>query len=357
MNKNNYVNRVLAIDLLRAIAVALMLEGHTTHVFLQTELRDPANIAFSTWQWIRGFTAPLFMFVSGLVFTFLLFDENFSLKEERLKKGIRRGMFLIFLGYLLRFPSFNPYYLARISEEQIRTFISVDALHIIGFGLLAISFFAFVLNYLKTGAFASRFFSVVSLIFFFAGAFTDNFTFAQKLPDFLAAWFVNDYGSIFTLFPWLGYLFLGASFSFIFRRNNSRAKKRGLLFALPAFIVFAAIEKFTGETYFLIIAERTTFVMALLGIAILITDKFKKLPSGILALGKNTLTVYVAHLVILYGSPVSIGFYQTMPASLTLFQTVLAVLLMETIMFYIAVLKEKNRENKSETGRVYVASR
>ena len=52
---------------------------------------------------MRGITAPVFFFSSGLVFTYLLTRKAKPWREnERLYKGIGRGLQLIAIGYLLR---------------------------------------------------------------------------------------------------------------------------------------------------------------------------------------------------------------------------------------------------------------
>ncbi len=337
-------DRIIAIDILRALAVILMVEGHTVHVFLRNDFRNHASAAYNLWIWMRGFTAPLFMFVSGLIFTYLLLDDNLRLKSERFGKGIGRGLFLLALGYLLRFPSFNPFRLARVSREQWLTFISVDALHVIGLGIISVALFTRAFEYF--GANRKLFTGYVAALFsaFALGYFLQSGDVVRSLPDFLAAYFVYDFGSVFTLFPWLGYLFLGAAVSVTLKKRENEFPVFRL--AAAAFAVFfvatVTYRILFGETYFSIIAERASFVTALFFV-IFLQAKNKKSASPVLtALGKNTLLIYAVHLVVLYGSPASLGFYQLFPHSLSVAETVIAVLLMEGIMFYIAMLKEKN---------------
>ena len=130
---------------MRAFAVIMMIQGHTIDTFLADEYRTMDSIFYSIWYTLRGFTAPIFMFTAGLIFTYLLKIDNFSFSSNpRIIKGLKRGMTLIFIGYLLRYPSYKIFDFSFVSKNQWTTFFTVDALHLIGFGLLFIISFIFI---------------------------------------------------------------------------------------------------------------------------------------------------------------------------------------------------------------------
>lgn len=55
------------------------------------------------WSYFRGITAPVFFTVSGFIFTFLLLrTAGPAWQNPRVKKGLKRGLELIIIGYLLR---------------------------------------------------------------------------------------------------------------------------------------------------------------------------------------------------------------------------------------------------------------
>ena len=66
------IKRLYFIDAIRAFAILMMLQGHFIDTLLAIEYRDPDNIAYSTWLYFRGITAPVFFTISGLIFTYLL---------------------------------------------------------------------------------------------------------------------------------------------------------------------------------------------------------------------------------------------------------------------------------------------
>lgn len=111
-----------------------MLQGHFIDTLLAPEYRDDTNAIYSLWFFMRGMTAPIFFFSTGLVFVYLLLKDGRPLSENvRVKKGIRRGFFLIALGYILKLniPSLLIF-------KTYPSFFVVDVLHCIGIALLAL---------------------------------------------------------------------------------------------------------------------------------------------------------------------------------------------------------------------------
>jgi uncharacterized membrane protein len=93
--------RLKFIDLARSIAILLMLEGHFVDLTLDNSFRDLSYPAYATWLYIRGFTAPMFLTVTGIVFVYLMLvnrDQPFF-GNDRVKKGFKRVVELIFWGY------------------------------------------------------------------------------------------------------------------------------------------------------------------------------------------------------------------------------------------------------------------
>ena len=129
-------SRLIFIDIIRAFAICMMLEGHFIDGLLAPEYRDENNLFYATWHYIRGMTAPVFFTVSGFIFTYLLIKEQNPAKmgwnHVRVQKGVRRGINLIIIAYLLRaniLNLFTPDY----TDMNVRR---VDVLHCIGLSLL-----------------------------------------------------------------------------------------------------------------------------------------------------------------------------------------------------------------------------
>ena len=98
--------RLYFIDVMRAFAICMMLQGHFVDGLLANEYRTLESVPYSVWLFFRGLTAPVFFTVSGFIFMYLLAKEKTAGKvgwnHVRVIKGIRRGFTLILTAYLLR---------------------------------------------------------------------------------------------------------------------------------------------------------------------------------------------------------------------------------------------------------------
>lgn len=130
--------RILFLDMMRFVALAMMLQGHTVYAVLEHSIRDGDATGITIWRFFRGYTAPVFMTVSGVVFTYLLVLAGNDRGEltRRLRHGALRVITLIGWGYALRLPMEGLW--RPISQRQLDVGLATDVLQLIGFGLLAI---------------------------------------------------------------------------------------------------------------------------------------------------------------------------------------------------------------------------
>ncbi len=331
-------NRVIYLDLMRALGVFLMVEGHTVDTLLAPVYRTNENGLYLAWRFVRGFTAPIFMFTAGVVFVYLFFLNGLNFKENpRVKKGIKRFFTLLFIGYLLRYPSWKIVDFSIVTQKQWLTFFVVDALHLIGFGILTLVALLYLSSKLKTN------FSIISLL---AALLVLGLTVVfrrfswEGVPIFLANYFTVKFGSLFPLFPWLAYLIFGGILGKALAKNKELHKnfKFGLalivtgIILIALFLIFnnSKIPDFSGEGLeeIKIFILRLGGTLLLNGLAALAVLKLKSLPRLLILLGRNTLFIYVAHLVVLYGSPWSKGLNFLIGAKLTFLETIFSVILM-----------------------------
>jgi len=130
--------RILFLDMMRFVALAMMLQGHTVYAVLEHGIRDGDTTGISIWRFFRGYTAPVFMTVSGVVFTYLLVLAGSEHGEltRRLRHGALRVITLVAWGYALRLPVEGLW--KPVSQRQLDVGLATDVLQLIGFGLLAI---------------------------------------------------------------------------------------------------------------------------------------------------------------------------------------------------------------------------
>lgn len=307
--------RLKFIDMARSVAILLMLEGHFVDDSLGMIYRDPNHPVFATWQYIRGFTAPVFLTVTGLIFVYLLMKntDTSAFNNVRFKKGIKRVVELFFWGYLVQYYAFH-------------------VLECIASGILLILLIYLLYRLIKF---------IPLWIYFFAAGFTifGFYLFMRELPKDMPwpehAWyFVQNafHGpgnrAIFPIVPWVGFTMFGAMIGALLHDVHHRI--RSWYFPLIVFGIGAALFWFPKEilggldsAIGLVYSEfghrfvyldwlYWKFGMVLMELSALILidnlwgERIKD-SSLFLKVGQNTLTIYVLHMVVLYGSMTGIG--------------------------------------------------
>ena len=362
MTFNSKKNRIIFIDLLRAFAVLQMVQGHTVDVLLSNDYRNLDSFFFSSWFFMRGMTAPIFLFTSGTVFTYLfrLAKEPF-LKNPRVKKGIFRFFLLVSLGYLIRFPSFDIFDYSLVTPVQWSTFFAVDVLQLIGFGIIFILIFAFISE--KIGNKDNLVFSSAAIFFFILWPPVAQIQWSDYIPVPVAAYFYQGHGSLFPLFPWVGFLLCGAMLGSYLAKHPAVFKttqfslKLAVWGALLIFIfaVFKSIEistenvtiKYWTESIGLI-CLRVGFVLVLNSIVSFISLRLNSIPKLFVLIGRNTLLIYVVHLILLYGSAWTPGLVVLFDKKLDVWNTIgtafLMIVTMTLMVIVIHRLKIRNKE-------------
>lgn len=145
MVRSEKKHRIIFIDLMRAFAVIQMVQGHTVDALLAPEFRSDQFPVYFLWNFMRGMTAPIFMFTAGTVFTYLfrLVDEPFF-NNPRVKKGFYRFCCLFVLGTC--YPTFTIFDFSDVTQDRLNIFFAVDVLQLIGFGLLLVVIYAATLQ-------------------------------------------------------------------------------------------------------------------------------------------------------------------------------------------------------------------
>ena len=339
---------------MRAFAVLMMVQGHTVDTFLANEYRTFDSAIYSVWYIFRGFTAPIFMFTAGVVFTYLLKINKFDFqKNPRIKKGIKRASLLILIGYLLRYPTHRIFNFEFVSDAQWSTFFAVDALHLIGFGLLAIVGIIYLSKKISI-KFPVILFSLISLVLLFA-PIVATINWLNYFPEVIAAYLYKNTGSHFPLFPWLIYVLAGSMLGYYLSvRENIYLKKRfafnlsSIGFGLIVISMFASYvnslpfeEPTIWLSTFSLIVLRLGYVILLNGVMAFAVRKLNHIPSLINEVGRKTLSIYVLHLIILYGCVFFPGLNYYFGRSFNLNHTLLAMFAMLSLMGLMVFLSNK----------------
>ncbi|MGS2741084.1 heparan-alpha-glucosaminide N-acetyltransferase domain-containing protein [Sinomicrobium sp. M5D2P17] len=295
-------SRLYFIDAMRAWAILMMLQGHFIGSLLDYSYRDPSDLAFMIWQYNRKITAPTFFTVAGFIFMYLLVrqKERTGWDNPRVRKGIKRGLALIGLGYILRL-NFEGLFLKSTINES---FYQVSVLHCIGVSLLLLILIYLVSYRRMKYLMPLMLLSITAILFaLFPLYYGLDFT---VLPKMLANFFTRSNGSVFTIFPWFGYASFGAFMAVMF--VNYKQKKNLYPIAIGSCLGIGFLFIFLFSTPYL---SNNLFswlgnVLVLFAIFMLCRNI---LTSGtVIGIGQNTLSIYVIHYIVLYGSIFGLSF-------------------------------------------------
>lgn len=333
--------RLKFIDMARSIAILLMLEGHFIGLSLGQEFRDPSNIIYSSWNFIRGFTAPMFFTVTGLIFVYLLsakMDAGF-LSNQRVRKGFKRSSELLFWGFALQL-NFTEYFKGNFGSWLF----AIHVLQCIGIGIACL-LLIFGLHRI-TRFFALHWYYLIfgSIIFFFYPHFKGleiaNLTANEphyipaNAPGLIQNLFLGE-NSVFPIVPWVIFTLFGGMigslirtyerfvvtywFPLIFIGFGLACNMFGYAWFQRLDWVFQSLGLY-DEAYLVVnnvLLCRFGQVIIVLGILMFI-DKHSEIRDGLfLKIGQHTLPVYVVHVIILYGGITGFGLHKYIKEALS----------------------------------------
>ncbi len=322
--------RLFFLDALRAFAILMMLQGHFISGVLAEEFKQPDNSIYRFWLYCRGFTAPVFFTITGWIVTFLLLQNPIQgWKNPRIKKGLKRVAELLFWGYLLRLN------LPMLFKGKLNaSFIYPDVLQIIALGLLFVLLLYALLYKLKLWN-GLVFLCLGCTIFLLQPCYVDK-TF-ETLPKFIAAYLTKANNGVFYVFPWLGYVCIGASIAYLFKLRSSKLWPWGIYFMVTGWLLihhsssffidlskYFTIDLFRAVAYNNFLFIRLGDVFMLIGFFILLNPFLHK--GKWMLIGTKTLDLYIIHYFILYGSLFGIGLYKYYKYSFNLQNSILGTI-------------------------------
>ncbi|MFZ4618978.1 MAG: heparan-alpha-glucosaminide N-acetyltransferase domain-containing protein [Bacteroidota bacterium] len=331
--------RYLFIDLLRFLAVVFMIQGHTFDALLDFDLRS--DTLFYAHDFFHGFIAPMFLFASGVAFGISTFKKW---EDHRVFSGHARrryGKFagLILIGYALHLPYFS---LTKILKEgtpvDFAVWLQVDALHCIAVTMLILQTAVLILKEEK------RFFlftASLSVVIILLSPIIWSIDLNGSLPLWLVSYINVGNNSWFPLFPWSAYILCGVVFAYIFLNAKEhhhavilmqRTVTIGLLLMITSFIFLnIPFHLYPPHDVWkvnpLIILARLGFVMLATSGVFFAEHTYKirsKIPQ---IMGRESLFIYIIHLIILYGSVMNKGLQQIILPTLSVVQSSVAFII------------------------------
>jgi hypothetical protein len=333
-----------ALDFFRFAAVMLMVQGHTFYVVVEESIRDAK---WYRWHnYIHGYTAPTFMFASGLAFgitTFRRWDDHTHWGKPLLRR-LERYLMIIGLGYLIHLPSFSMAALDGASERALTNFLKVDALQVIGITLLFAELLVWAIK--KRGPFVAAISAAGAAIVLLA-PWVHRIDLSAIHPA-IGAYLNAGTGSPFPIFPWGGFLCAGIVAAFFVQRtfdHDQDDRLLGRLVAAASVCMIAALglgmiaPDLFGEHNFWktnpwFFVWRVGVLLLFLALLCVLADLLaRRGPAGkihrtVSVMAMETLVIYVSHLFILYGTPLNEGVNRAIGKNLDIPEAVLSVLLL-----------------------------
>ncbi|MCL1864476.1 MAG: DUF1624 domain-containing protein [Spirochaetes bacterium] len=298
------------LDLMRGLAMIIMVEVHVFNAFLKPEIRQDGW--FHIINFINGMVAPSFIFIAG--FTFIVSSMNkagdFGSLGPQFRKKLKRIGFIFFVGYLTHIPYFSLIGNIRYTDENlIKSFYNTDVLQCIAAGLLILLTLRVII---KSENIFNLMIVLLMLIFVLPAPIVWQIDFNEFMPLFLACYFNEIHGSFFPIFPWLGFLFSGAVAAIAVSWARDRGKEElfmkglaigGLVFIAISFPAIHWLKTFAWfeikpSPFFFI--QRLGVVFILLYLLYLYCKNRNFNGSCFFDMSRESLLVYWLHLQIIY---------------------------------------------------------
>lgn len=324
------------LDLWRGFAVLLMLETHGVNLFATAMSGSSERLGWL--NFINGLAAPTFLWIAGYLQGKSIAKVLAKGRSAFSKNRLQRLTILFIVGLCLQIP-WQAWINHQWNLEAWTLLFQVNILPCMAVSLMLLLIIAQV-SKKHFRRVTSAIAIAVILLAPVAKSWQTGF-----LP--IDTWINHQTGSLFPLFPWFSFCALGLVMS---------GWQRSLSWWLPIAITLLLAGHHLQSGDFQaehpgFFAERLGWVL-LTGILIkaLSQHKAAKLLGSVSLAGRESLLIYVFHLVILYALPIAGGrtLEQVWSDRLTLLQTTMALAALLLICLLAAWLNEQRKRHQSE---------
>ncbi len=304
------MERIRSLDIARGLAVILMIVTHATDAFLS--MRFKSGEAWEIAHITFGFIAPAFLFITGLVLAPAI-QKRQRVERKLWERSLEwRMVRYILLGYWLQIPVLSLKQLViEARHDDLARLCDVNILQVIGVSGLI------VLIVVKlSGSMRDARPIVWVLTVTIAIATPYLWTIPVDAGPPLAAWIGPR--ATFPFFPNAAYLLAGFALSPAILSMRERRWSGAILTAVGGIVVIGVrlLDRHVelpdpwndlwGSSP-LHLVYRVGGVLVLIGIAYALARFKGRIVHGLGHIGRISLPIYVVHLVLIYGSPATMG--------------------------------------------------
>lgn len=311
--------RLYALDLARFIAMIMMMQGHTLDTLVSSSIINTEIFPWNIWTYIRGLTAPVFLMVSGAVHVFVLKrEQDGTLTQKTKRKRLTWALTVLGLGYLMTFPASRIVDLPFVSPQAWHYVMQVNILQLTGVSLLLLLLAAYFTRS-NTSLGKVSLYSALGIILL--SPLVHALSLHNYLPLLFSNYFSFANGSLFPLFPYAGFLFMGVAIGTFLEKFNveersSNIIKYGIRYGM-AFLTVAGImelafrtllpETIPGPMSPSMMLSRIGFVLIFFAFCAYAVEKLHVWKESFVFFSGKSLPIYMIHLFIIFGTPWSFG--------------------------------------------------
>lgn len=303
-------HRLVFLDIVRSLAIVLMIFAHFSDQLLDPALRQSGFGAI--YRATRGITAPIFFVVSGWSFAVAVLPGFMQAGIAGLNVGrrLRRGAVLLFWGYALTLPWWAEGFPLGAPAQVWLPFWTAGVLESIGATLLLTTLWACACR--RPGAFLAGAGALAALALASAPWISEQ---VAHWPAPLRGFFDSrGVPGGFPLAPWGGYFLLGLALGGGLLRLDVRPVGR-VLALLALALAFGGAHLVVPPPYDLTL-RRLALTSAVMGVAATAGLFADSVPAVVRLASRYALTFYVSHMVLLWGAPYFTGLAHRLQAQL-----------------------------------------
>lgn len=292
------------IDILKTYAVFMMIIGHTLDAVAAAGVKNQP--AYHFFVMVRGLTSASFFIASGAGLYFAFQSKKDQPGRRLLTQRLSRIIPILLAGYFLHLPYLSA---ARLffhaTAQDWRQLMQCDTLQNICYSIIILQV---LLLCTRT---RGKIFTTASALMLFILSAAPLLHSRLNRPMILVQLFTPRFGSLFPLFPFAAYIMAGtvlaASLSYL-REILGLSGVRKYFNAAGTFLF--GISFFLHQPVFQQFTFRVGLIMILLSFLTFVEGKSGPLIKFFQAIGRESLVVYLIHLMIVYGSVINPGFRQ-----------------------------------------------
>jgi uncharacterized membrane protein len=305
------------LDLLRGIAVLLMIEGHAMRALLDWNIR--ATFAYDIHELFHGLPAPIFIFAAGAA---LAITRKVVAAEAGVHRSARKNwrrelrlLNVLIIAYALQLSDFSFFRtFFSMTPDKLQTLLNFNVLQCIVVSVLLVR--AISALHWSENALARLLWGATIAV----GVLTPPIWSAgPHLPLWLGSIVSRHYASYFPLFPYVGFALGGAAWGLAYKRAVQQEKESPFLHQTIVIsgLVFAACTALAAvpwpEMYSDFWWSSPWYLWLRIAVLVMLCAFLRRwklgsrgnpgwLQSLLALLGRQSFYAYVGHLIVLYGS-------------------------------------------------------